>query len=143
MTSAVPYAADSTGVAATGAGLSLPPDPSMMGQQTGVPSGESPFGAAPVTTAPSQTQAPQPEPVAKSGGSGKIIGLGLAAQFRILFPIQNPYRTPNPIPNRSLLILFPTPFRPLIQIRSPRRTLNRLRRRLNRHWVKSGPNWHG
>ncbi|RLJ36309.1 serine/threonine-protein kinase [Litoreibacter meonggei] len=78
MTSAVPYAADSTGVAATGAGLSLPPDPSTIGQQTGAPSGESPFGAAPVTTAPAQTEAPQPEP-AKSGGNGKIIGIGFAA----------------------------------------------------------------
>jgi len=78
MTSAAPYRAETTGVAATGAGLSLPPDPSMIGQQTGAPSTESPFGAAPVTTAPTQTEAPQPEP-AKSGGGGKIIGIGLVA----------------------------------------------------------------
>lgn len=77
-TSAVPYAADSTGVAATGAGLSLPPDHAAMGQQTGAPSGESPFGAAPVTSAPTQTTPPIEAP-AKSGGSGKIIGFGLAA----------------------------------------------------------------
>ncbi|SFR64914.1 protein kinase domain-containing protein [Litoreibacter janthinus] len=80
VTSAVPYSADSTGVASTGAGLSLPPDPSMMGQQTGAPTAESPFGAAPMTSAPTPQSAPEPEAaVAKSGGSGKLIGLGLAA----------------------------------------------------------------
>ncbi|MEP3348227.1 MAG: protein kinase [Litoreibacter sp.] len=77
-TSAVPYSADSTGVSVTGAGISMPPAPGSISQPPGAPSGESPFGAAPVTTAPAYTAPPEPAP-AKKGGSGKVIGIGLAA----------------------------------------------------------------
>lgn len=78
-TSAVPYPGNATGVAATGAGLSLPPDPAAIAQTSAAPSGESPFGAAPVTTAPTQTYAPHSEPAPeKSGSKGMAIGIAAA-----------------------------------------------------------------